>query len=177
MTDKIDLMNAEFDAARKLAEQYRRITLTAVVEDDFPLVKADYSRAADNFVAAYLRNTPLFGACHGLTLQRLARVNLSRANRWHPEGLSSWSLSEWGIALGGEVGELQNVVKKLNRHRNGLQQKLVVVENLKRDLADEIGDVLTYLDLFAQAAGLELETCFKNKFNKISDREGFPEKF
>jgi hypothetical protein len=31
---RMDLQNAEFDAVQRLAEQYRRITLTPIVDDD-----------------------------------------------------------------------------------------------------------------------------------------------
>ncbi len=110
------------------------------------------------------------------TLYEISEKNLSRALRWHPQGLSSWSLSDWSVALSGEVGELCNVVKKLNRVRDGLQQKAVDEAKLHEMLADEIGDVFAYLDLVAQAAGLNLEDCIRNKFNKISEREGFPER-
>jgi NTP pyrophosphatase (non-canonical NTP hydrolase) len=111
-----------------------------------------------------------------LSLAFVSFQNHQRAVRWHPQGLSSWSLSDWSVALAGEVGELCNVVKKLNRVRDGLQQKAVDPSQLKEMLADEIGDVYAYLDLVAQAAGLSLEQCLKNKFNKISEREGFPER-
>lgn len=43
---------AEFDAMSKLAEQWRRITMTAVVDDDYPEVRHDYERAASAFVTA-----------------------------------------------------------------------------------------------------------------------------
>lgn len=111
-----------------------------------------------------------------LTFHTFAGRNLSRALRWHPGGLEQWSLSDWSVALAGEVGELCNVVKKLNRVRDNLQQNAVDTSKLKSMLADEIGDVGAYLDLCAQAAGLSLEECIRNKFNKISERENFPEK-
>lgn len=118
-----------------------------------------------------------------LTITQISDVNLSRAVRWHPGGLSTWSLSDWGVALCGEVGELCNVVKKLNRVRDDLQQNALDGlspmqrrDALMKSLADEIGDVYAYLDLVAQAAGLDLETCVRDKFNRISEREGFPER-
>lgn len=54
--DGIALQNAEFDAAVELAKQYRRITMTPVVDDDFPEVKFDYDRAADAFLRAAVAN-------------------------------------------------------------------------------------------------------------------------
>lgn len=111
-----------------------------------------------------------------MTLRQFAGANYTRACRWHPGGLASWSLSDWACALAGEVGELCNVVKKLNRVRDGLQQKAVDAGALEQALADEIGDVFAYLDLIAQAHGLALEDCVRGKFNRISEREGFPER-
>lgn len=118
-----------------------------------------------------------------LTITQFSDTNLSRALKWHPGGLQTWTLSDWSVGLAGEVGELCNVVKKLNRVRDQLQQNALdgLSQTERRDallksLADEIGDVFAYLDLVAQAAGLDLETCVREKFNRISEREGFPER-
>lgn len=104
-------------------------------------------------------------------------VNLSRCLRWHEQGLGSWSASDWMTALAGEVGEAANVVKKLNRIRDGLpgNKEGITEASLKAELADEIGDIYAYLDLFAQSQGLDLAACAVNKFNKVSERLGFPE--
>lgn len=109
-----------------------------------------------------------------------------RALRWHPSGLESWSLSDWATALAGEVGELCNVIKKMNRERDGLRQyavedaarkqQLNTHDYLKRQLAMEIGDVYLYLDLLAQRSGLYLEECVRDTFNRVSEREQFPER-
>ena len=110
------------------------------------------------------------------SLPHISTINFMRALRWHPAGLDSWSLSDWAVALSGEVGELCNVVKKLNRVRDGLQQNAVDPATLTQALKDEIGDVFAYLDLFARRAGFNLEDCMRDKFNRISEREGFPER-
>ncbi len=54
--DSIDKQNAEFKAAQELATQYRRITMTPPVDDDFPQVKYEYDQAADAFVKAAIAN-------------------------------------------------------------------------------------------------------------------------
>ena len=110
------------------------------------------------------------------SLPYVASVNLSRALRWHPQGLSSWSMSDWAVALVGEAGELCNVVKKLNRVRDGLPGNKETPEQLDEMLSDEIADVFIYLDLFAQSMGMDLATCVKEKFNKTSVKVGFPER-
>lgn len=56
MTDWIDLQNKEFDAVAKLCEQYRRITLTAVVDDDYPEVRHGYESALMTFMEALAAN-------------------------------------------------------------------------------------------------------------------------
>lgn len=110
------------------------------------------------------------------SIPHISTISFMRALRWHPAGLDSWSLSDWGVALAGEVGEACNVIKKMNRVRDNMQQKVVDTEALKMALKMEIGDVYIYLDLLARRAGLNLEDCVRDTFNRISEREGFPER-
>ena len=91
----------------------------------------------------------------------------------HP--LHSWSLSDWMTATAGELGEAANLIKKLNRYRDGIKGNTLTVEELNNMLADELADVACYLDLLAQAAGFDLETIRENKFNKVSKRIGYVE--
>jgi len=109
-------------------------------------------------------------------LRQFSKLNRQRSDRWHPAGLNSWSLSDWAVALSGETGELCNVIKKLNRSRDGLVGNNASDSELRAQLADEIADVFCYLDLIAQAAGVELDEAVRIKFNKVSDRNGFPER-
>src|SRR6266700_2694743 len=100
-----------------------------------------------------------------LTCRILAETNLSRSNRWHHGGINSWSESDWGVALGGEVGEFLNKVKKLNRLRNDLlnrynsqpwhdnRDRAVIIS----EIGEELADILLYLDLNAHRLGLSLE--------------------
>ena len=53
---RIIYQNAEFDAVEKLAEQYRRLTLTPVVDDDFPTVRHDYENALKGLLEACAYN-------------------------------------------------------------------------------------------------------------------------
>jgi NTP pyrophosphatase (non-canonical NTP hydrolase) len=110
------------------------------------------------------------------SLPHISTLNFARCLRWHPEGLNSWSLSDWAVALAGETGELCNVVKKLNRVRDGLPGNKETPEALKAALADEVADVFLYLDLFARAAGFNIEDAIRKKFNETSARVGFPER-
>lgn len=110
------------------------------------------------------------------SMSHISIVNLKRALRWHPQGLNSWSLSDWYTALAGESGEAGNVIKKLNRVRDGIVGNKESPEQLEQMLADELADVYLYLDLLAQAAKIDLPTAIERKFNAVSERHGFPER-
>lgn len=56
MTDKIQTQGGEFDAAAHLAEQYRRITLTPIVDDDYPEVRHGYESALAGLMLAMAVN-------------------------------------------------------------------------------------------------------------------------
>lgn len=83
-----------------------------------------------------------------LNFRHLREVNLRRQG---PDGwnhaLHGWSFDDWFIAVGGEIGEALNVVKKLNRARDGLAGNSRTLDELKADLADELADAVLYLDL------------------------------
>lgn len=116
-----------------------------------------------------------------LDFTTLAQANLSRCLRWHPNGgVQSWSLSDWGVAMAGECGEACNVIKKMNRLRDGLVGNEKFSDRtdpaLRSQLADELADLVIYADLVAQAAGLDLAHSIASKFNAVSIRNGFPER-
>jgi NTP pyrophosphatase (non-canonical NTP hydrolase) len=69
---------------------------------------------------------------------------------------------EWGCALSGEVGELCNFLKKMNRG-----DKIP-----KKWLAHEISDIMTYLSLTADNLDIDLEAALIKKFNLVSKRWG-----
>jgi NTP pyrophosphatase (non-canonical NTP hydrolase) len=89
--------------------------------------------------------------------------------------LSDWNLSDWGVAVAGEAGEMCNVIKKLNRYRDGIGGNTKSPEELMGDLKGEIGDVAVYLDLMAQAIGCDLETLREEAFQKKSAAIGYKE--
>lgn len=111
-----------------------------------------------------------------LTFAELRDANLRRCARWHPRGLSEWSLSDWGVATAGELGEALNVVKKLNRERDGIVGNTESADQLRSQLADEIADTLIYLDIFAASEGIDLAAAVAAKFNRTSIKVGFPER-
>lgn len=89
----------------------------------------------------------------------------------HP--LDAWSLAEWLTAVTGELGEVAGVIKEGLRNRDGVPGKGLDDEALKAMLADEIADTFIYLDLLAQAAGIDLEEAVCTKFRKTSDKIGY----
>ncbi|HEV7433927.1 MAG TPA: MazG-like family protein [Pseudorhizobium sp.] len=102
------------------------------------------------------------------TFETLRQVNSSRCLRWHKSGLDEWSLADWVVAVGGEVGEALNVVKKLNRDRDGQPGNTRSRIELLSDLADELADIVIYLDILVSAAGGE-------RLGILFDRKDFAE--
>lgn len=111
-------------------------------------------------------------------MSRFSEQNRRRCES--PDGfnhkLDSWSLSDWITATTGELGEAANIVKKLNRVRDGIPGNAETPKELRAALADELADVAIYLDLLAQAAGFDLETIREAKFAKTSRRIGYTER-
>lgn len=56
MKDRIDIQNEEFDAVDRLVKQYKRITLIAVVDDDYPEVRHGYENAVRSLIKAFQAN-------------------------------------------------------------------------------------------------------------------------
>jgi NTP pyrophosphatase (non-canonical NTP hydrolase) len=111
-----------------------------------------------------------------LAFGTLRAANLSRCARWHPRGLCEWSLSDWGVATAGELGEALNVVKKLNRERDQIAGNNLSEEELRQQLADELADVAIYLDIMAASENINLAEAIVSKFNRTSAKVGFPER-
>jgi NTP pyrophosphatase (non-canonical NTP hydrolase) len=106
--------------------------------------------------------------------------NFSALNRKRcesPQGfnhaLNSWSLSDWMMAVLGELGEAANIAKKLNRVRDSIPGNNLTTEELRTALADEIADTFIYLDLLAQSQGFNLREIVCDKFNRTSQKLGF----
>lgn len=101
-------------------------------------------------------------------LQVLRKLNDRRCVRF---GHGYWSPMQWGCAIGGECGELLNVLKKYERQLPSDPSK----DELKKEISDEMADVIIYIDLLAAQLGIDLERAIQRKFNKISEKHGYPE--
>jgi NTP pyrophosphatase (non-canonical NTP hydrolase) len=118
-------------------------------------------------------------ALHGepapaLTFDAFRAANVARCLKWHPRGIESWSPSDWLTAVTGELGELASLLKMRNRERDGLPGNKF--SPTQKQIADELADVATYLDLLAEVLGVDLGRAVAEKFNEVSERVGFPDR-
>lgn len=90
-------------------------------------------------------------------LDQLREANTDRVEVFG-HTLQEWSLTDWGCAVAGETGELCNFIKK--KHRGDQVDD--------KDIAREAADIVIYLDLLCQRAGLNLRSAIVDKFNEKS---------
>ena len=113
-----------------------------------------------------------------LSFEQLRKAHENREKRW-TKGAEEWSINDMLVGLGGECGEALNEGKKLRRLETGMQQHgNVPVSHLvaKHKIMLELADMIHYAELVAMKLGLSLEEAVVEKFNSISEREGFPER-
>lgn len=112
-----------------------------------------------------------------LTFDTLRDANASRVVRWHDPASSSWTIADWSNAMCGEAGELANVIKKIRRQEDGARGvDDPSLPSLRAMAADEMADVVCYLDLLAHEMDIDLGDAVASKFNRVSVRQGFPER-
>lgn len=111
---------------------------------------------------------------YGLTFNVLREANMARMPQFKnakgepahsKEDGSDWSLTDWCTAVTGELGEAANIIKKVRRGD-------LTIEEARQPLANELADVVTYLDILAKQAGINLGKATIEKFNKVSERVG-----
>ena len=113
-----------------------------------------------------------------LSFAELNAVNVARCEA--PDGfrhaLKSWSPSDWGVAFGGEAGEVLDAIKKRNRVIDGIGQPgdPVDADAALNEIADELADVVIYADLLATRLGIDLGAAVAAKFNRTSAKIGSP---
>lgn len=110
----------------------------------------------------------------GLTFNTLRQANVARLPEFknrhgepahsQPDG-GDWSDAQWLQAVVGELGEYANLRKKLDRGD-------ISGEDAKRALADELADVMIYLDILAFRLGIDLGAAVMEKWNRTSERVG-----
>lgn len=100
------------------------------------------------------------------TFDKLRQANLDREKEWDPN--NRITLTYRGNELGGEVGEAQNVIKKLERERIGIRGSRAT----KEQLAEELADVIICVDLIAMDENIDLRSALVSKFNATSEKYG-----
>lgn len=113
-----------------------------------------------------------------LDLAALRPINVQRAR----EGFKCYDnqpLTYWTTALAGEVGELCNMIKKMQRvERGGVDggSSYTAKDITKEMLKEEIGGIAIYLDLLASLLDISLEDAIVDTFNEKSEKLGFRER-
>ena len=111
-----------------------------------------------------------------MTFGEFSQANRERCES--PQGfnhpLNGWSASDWMTATVGELGEAANVIKKLNRYRDGVPGNKVSEQELRDQLRKELGDVFVYLDLLCQSVGVSVADAATEVFNAKSLEIGYP---
>ena len=82
---------------------------------------------------------------------------------------SDWSPAQWLQAVVGEIGEYANLRKKYERGD-------ISATEFQSLAADELADVQTYLDILAFRLGIDLGEATRNKWNRVSERVGVPQR-
>jgi len=117
---------------------------------------------------SYIENNtpPSISHVLGLSISELQRAHVERQEEWCPD--QKPDLSFRGNELGGECGEAQNVIKKLERERHGWRGSRDTFEHL----GEELADVIHCAVLCAITAGIDLEPAVIAKFNSTSEKNG-----
>lgn len=100
-----------------------------------------------------------------LLFEELRTANIKRQAEWCPD--QTPDLSFRGNELAGETGEACNVIKKLERARQGWRGSTDTVEHL----AEELADVIICVDLIALQLGIDLGAAVRDKFNATSEKQ------
>lgn len=111
-----------------------------------------------------------------ITFEKLLSINVSRCAKWHENGVDDWTPEKWITAIVGELGEMANVTKKLFRIRDGMIGSKLSVAELEQMEADEWGDTVLYLILFAAARRIHPTEALRRVFNRKSEELGFEER-
>ena len=100
--------------------------------------------------------------------ETLRTASVARNKIWDPSGRRSACFK--ATELAGEVGEVCNIVKKLERNALGL----IGSTSSAADLADELADVVICLDMLAEEYDIDLWPAIVQKFNATSKKVKIP---
>jgi NTP pyrophosphatase (non-canonical NTP hydrolase) len=112
----------------------------------------------------YMTDGLTFNALRSANKTRLPEFKNRKGEPAHEkEDGSDWTLGEWMNAVAGELGEAANIIKKVRRGD-------MTLEEARPLLAAEFADIVTYLDITAMQAGVDLGKATIDKFNEVSER-------
>lgn len=116
----------------------------------------------------YLTDGLKFNTLRAANIVRLPRFKDAQGRRAHSQDDGSdWSLNDWMTAVTGEVGEAANLLKKVRRG----DFTLAAVQS---KIADELADVVIYLDILAYRCGINLGEAVMRKWNAKSRELDIP---
>lgn len=127
---------------------------------------------------AWLNKGLTFNTLREANLKRLPEFKNAKGEYAHKRADGSdWSLGDWVTALVGEVGEAANLIKKVARGDMTLDTVLKTNPDntkvtVRDELAHELADAQTYLDILAFQARIDLGQATIRKFNIVSTRVG-----
>ena len=78
----------------------------------------------------------------------------------------NFNLQYMSIGLGGEVGEVLNEIKKIERDDNG-----IITNSRREKILLEMGDVLWYLQGLASRLNSNIENILKLNIEKINNKQ------
>lgn len=116
----------------------------------------------------YGTNGLTFNTLRGANLKRLPMFRDAKGRTCHSKNDGSdWSPAQWLQAVTGELGEYANLRKKVERGD-------LTIEEARPMLADELADVVIYLDILAAQLGVNLGEAIISKWNRTSEKVGAP---
>lgn len=114
----------------------------------------------------YMTNGLTFNTLRGGNVARLPEFKNRKGEIAHSKADGSdWTPAQWLQAVVGELGEYANLRKKMERGD-------IAPDDAVPMLADELADVVIYLDILAFQLGIDLGAAVMSKFNSVSERVG-----
>lgn len=106
-----------------------------------------------------------------LTFEALRTANVARCEEsYHP--IDDWSPTDWACAMAGECGEACNEVKKLRRAETSKIDRNMERTDRINLIADELADLIIYVDLLAARLDIDLSHAVMSKFDLTSSKIG-----
>lgn len=112
----------------------------------------------------------------GFDLKRFRALSIERAEK----GFKTYKnvpITFWTTALAGELGELCNMIKKIERVNNGgidVGSSYTAATITPEMIKEEFGGIFIYLDLLASLMGVNLEEAIIETFNEKSVKHNLP---